>query len=241
MELIFQIHLDDALKCVRKEETMAKKQFVVVGLGQYGLSVARTLCRMGSEVLAVDRDEEKVQDIANDVTYAVAADATDEEVMENLGVSDMDAAVVALTGNMESSIMATIILKELGVPQVIVKASSEIHKKIALKVGADSVVFPETEMGVRTAKNLTASNFIDLAELSPDFSIIEVAMHDEWVGRSLREVGFREKHGVNVIAINDNGHIEVHLDPNQKLLSHQYLVVIGDNKDLRKLEGRRFL
>lgn len=215
---------------------MTRKQFLVIGLGQYGLSVARTLSNMGCEVIAVDMDEEKVQDIADEVTYAVTADATDEEVMENLGVNHMDAAVIAITNNMESSMMATIILKDLGVPKVIVKASNEIHKKIALKVGADSVVFPEKEMGARTAKNLTATNFVDLVELSSDFSIVEVPMKPEWEGRSIREIGFREKYKVNIIAVKEGTHIDVSPEPNAPLSREQYLVMIGDNKALRKLD-----
>jgi len=218
---------------------MSKKQFLVIGLGQYGLSVARTLSNMGCEVIAVDMDEEKVQDIADEVTYAVTADATDEAVMENLGVSNMDAAVIAITNNMESSIMATIILKDLGVPKVIVKASSDIHKKIVLKVGADSVVFPEKEMGVRTAKNLTATNFVDLVELSSDFSIIEVPVQPEWSGRSIRDIGFRERYNINIIAIKDGQKISVSPDPYEPLSRNDYLVLIGDNKSLRKLEIRR--
>ena len=217
---------------------MTKKQFLVIGLGQYGLSVARTLSGMGCEVVAVYMNEEKIQEIADEVTYAVTADATDEEVLENLGVNNMDAAVIAITNDMESSIMATIIVKDLGVPQVIVKASSEIHKKIALKVGADSVVFPEKEMGARTAKNLMATNFVDIVELSSDFSITEVPVQREWEGRSIREIGFREKHNINIIAVKKGNDINVSPDPNAPLKREQCLVVIGENKALRKLEIR---
>lgn len=217
---------------------MTRKQFLVIGLGQYGFSVAKTLAQMGCEVIAVDKNEERVQNIANIVTYAVAADASDEEVLKNLGVSNMDAAVIAITNNMEASILATIMLKDMGVPKVIVKASSEIHKKIALKVGADSVVFPEKEMGVRTARNLTATNFVDLVELSSDFSIIEVPMQPQWEGRSIREIGFREKHKINIIAVKDGQKINVSPDPNAPLTKEQYLVMIGDNKALRKFDIR---
>lgn len=215
---------------------MTRKQFLVIGLGQYGLSVASALADMGCEVVAVDINEERVQNIADKVTYAVTADAADEEVMENLGVNNMDAAVIAITNNMEASILATIILKDLGVPKVIVKASSEIHKKIALKVGADSVVFPEKEMGVRTARNLTATNFVDLVELSSDFSIIEVPVQPQWKGRSIREIGFREKHKINIIAVKDGTNIDVSPDPNAPLSEKQCLVMIGDNRSLRKLD-----
>lgn len=214
---------------------MANKQFLVVGLGQYGFSVAQALAEMGCEVIAMDRSEELVQNISPYVTYALAGDVADEEMLRNLGVGNLDGAVVAISTNMESSILATLTLKDLGVPNVLVKASSELHKKILLKIGADSVIFPEKEMGIRTAKNLTARNFIDLVELSPDFSIIEVPVGREWRGRSIIDIDFRRKYKINIIAIKEDEDITVNPDPYEPLREGQYLVVIGDNKSLKKL------
>lgn len=215
---------------------MVKKEFLVIGLGKFGTSVAKCLVKMGCQVIAVDRNEEKVQDIADDVTYAVALDVTDAEALENLGISNLDAAVIAISNDMESSIMATILAKELGVPKVLAKASNEIHKKILLKVGADTVVFPETEMGARTARNLVAGDFVDLVELSDDISIIETNVRPEWAGRSIREVGFREKYSINIIAVKANGQIDVSPDPNEPISQDMQLVLLGDNKALKKLE-----
>ena len=147
---------------------MAKKDFLVIGLGQFGMSVAKTLARQGYGVIAIDKNKEHVQEIAEDVEYAVVGDGTDPQLLETLGLERLDAAVIAVTNDMETSIMATITVKEMGVRKVVVKAISDMHEKIVLKLGADSVVFPERFMGERTAKNLTAGSFVDLVELSPE-------------------------------------------------------------------------
>lgn len=215
---------------------MVKKEFLVLGLGKFGMSVAKTLAKMGCQVVAVDRNEEKVQDIAEDVTYAVAADVTDAEVLENLGIGNLDAAVIAISNDMEASIMATILVKELGVPTVLAKASNEVHKKILLKVGADSVVFPEIEMGTRVARNLVAGDFVDLIELSSNFSIIETYVRKAWAGQTIRSIGFREKYSINVIAIKEGNHIDVSPDPNIPLKEQQMLVLLGDNKALKEID-----
>lgn len=215
---------------------MVKKEFLVLGLGKFGMSVAKTLSKMGCQVVAVDRNEEKVQDIAEDVTYAVAADVTDAEVLENLGIGNLDAAVIAISNDMEASIMATILVKELGVPTVLAKASNEVHKKILLKVGADSVVFPEIEMGTRVARNLVAGDFVDLIELSSNFSIIETYVRKSWAGQTIRSIGFREKYSINVIAIKEGNHIDVSPDPNIPLKEQQMLVLLGDNKALKEID-----
>lgn len=215
---------------------MVKKEFLVLGLGKFGVSVARTLSKLGCQVVAVDRNEERVQDIAEEVTYAVTADVTDAEVLESLGVSNLDAAVIAISNDMEASIMATIITKDLGVPYVLAKASNEVHKKILLKVGADSVVFPETEMGTRIAKKLVAGDFVDLIELSPNFSIIETFTKQAWIGQSIRSIGFREKYNINIIAIKENNHIDVSPDPDMPLKASQMLVLLGANKSLKEID-----
>lgn len=214
---------------------MSKKGFLVIGLGQFGMNVARTLAKLGCDVIAIDKNEEKVQEIADEVTYAVTGDGASAGLLENLGISNLDVAIIAVTNNMESSIMATIQAKEMGVPMVMVKASNEIHKKIALKVGADRVIFPEKEMGERIAKNLAAYNFVDLVELSSEISIIETPVRDEWVGRSLIDIGFREKYSINIIAVKENGMIDVSPEPSKPLNSNQVLVLIGSYKSLKKI------
>ena len=215
---------------------MVKKEFLVLGLGKFGMSIAKTLSKMGCQVIAVDKNEEKIQDIADEVTYAVSADVTDMDVLKNLGISNLDAAVIAISNDMEASIMATILVKELGVPTVLAKASNEVHKKILLKIGADTVVFPEIEMGTRVARNLVSGDFVDLIELSSNFSIIETYVSKEWVGMSIRSIGFREKYKINVIAVKEGNNIDVSPNPNEPLREQQMLILLGDNKSLKELD-----
>ncbi len=214
---------------------MKNKEYAVFGLGKFGRSVAETLAESGCEVLAVDRDEEKIQDIADIVTYAAKADVTDKEALQSLGISNLDAAVVAISDNLEASIMATILAKELGVPYVLVKAQSEIHASVLKKVGADAVIFPEKEMGARIAKNLISGNFIDLIELSSSFSMAEMGVPLEWVGKNLKDLNIRDKYSINVIALKNDDQIEVNIDPEKPLRKDDIMILVGNNNDLQKI------
>ncbi|MCT4543347.1 MAG: TrkA family potassium uptake protein [Vallitalea sp.] len=212
-----------------------KRDFVVFGLGKFGKSVAQSLSKNGCEVLAIDKNEEVIQDIAPTVTHAVQADVTDQDALNALGVRNFDAAIIAISNDMQSSIMATILVKELGVPYVLAKAQNEIHKKVLEKVGADKVVFPEREIGVRIANNLISENFVDYIELSEDYSIVEVSILDEWIGKTLKELDMRAKYGMNVMAIRKGASITITPGPNVTLEEGNVLVVIGSNKDLTKI------
>ena len=214
---------------------MAKKDFLVIGLGQFGMSVAKTLARQGYGVIAIDKNKEHVQEIAEDVEYAVVGDGTDPQLLSTLGLERLDAAVIAVTNDMEASIMATITVKEMGVRKVVVKAISDMHEKIVLKLGADSVVFPERFMGERTAKNLTAGSFVDLVELSPEITIAELAVKPEWIGKSLIDLSFRKEYQINVVAVKEDDAINVSPEPDKPLRAGQILVVIGSYKSLGKL------
>ena len=214
---------------------MAKKDFLVIGLGQFGMSVAKTLARQGYGVIAIDKNKEHVQEIAEDVEYAVVGDGTDPQLLETLGLERLYAAVIAVTNDMETSIMATITVKEMGVRKVVVKAISDMHEKIVLKLGADSVVFPERFMGERTAKNLTAGSFVDLVELSPEITIAELAVKKEWIGKSLIDLSFRKDYQINVVAVKEDDKINVSPEPNKPLREGQILVVIGSYKSLGRL------
>lgn len=216
---------------------MAEKEFVVFGLGKFGESVARTLVKCGCEVLVVDKDEEKIQEIADVVTYAVRADITDQEALKSLGIGNMDGAVVAIADNMEASIMATILAKELGVGNVIAKAQNELHAKVLKKIGADAIIFPEKEMGVRIARNLSFGTFLDTIELSSSFSMVETAIPAEWIGKSLRQLNLRNRK-LNVIAIKKGDQMDISPDPDRKLTADEILIVVGYNKDLSKLKNR---
>lgn len=217
---------------------MDKKDFVVFGLGKFGTSVAVTLAKNGCDVLAIDILEDVVQEISDKVTHAVQADVTDQEALIALGVRNFDVAVVAISNNMQASIMATILAKELGVPYILAKAQNEIHKKVLEKVGADSVVFPEREIGVRIANNLISERFVDYIELSDDYSIAEITCIEEWYGKSLIQLNMRATYGMNVMAIKSSGAIKITPGPNEILQSGDVLVVIGRNDHIQQFSSR---
>ncbi|ACL69919.1 potassium channel family protein [Halothermothrix orenii] len=212
------------------------KQFVVVGLGRFGSSVARTLAESGYNVLAIDNDEERVQELSNEVTHAVEADATDEEALRTLGVRNFDVAVVSIGDNVHANILSTLILKELGVPYVVTKAKDSLHGKILTKVGADRIVYPERDMGVRIAHNLTSSNVLDYLEFAPDYSIVEIIASPEMVGKSLAQLELRSKYGVNVMAIKRGKNLNITPGANDKILEGDVLIVMGKNENLDKLK-----
>ena len=181
------------------------RTYVVIGLGRFGTAVATELCRLGHEVLAIDDSEDRVQSISSQVTHAVAGDARDPGVLRALGVRNYNCAIVAVADDVGNSALITMNLKELGVRQVIAKAQSHVHQKVLQKIGADKVVFPEHEMGMKLAQNLSSSNILNFIELSDDFGIVELAVPKAWVGQSLRGLDVRAKYRVNIIAIRRNG------------------------------------
>lgn len=176
------------------------KSYAVIGLGRFGTAVAKELAKGGADVLAIDINEENVSDVAEYVTHAVKADITDADTMKTLGIGNVDTVIVAVGRSMEASILATITAKELGVPYVITKAQDEMHSKILTKVGADRVIIPEKESGIRIARTLNNGNCLDFIELSEHVSMVEIPVRQEWVGKNLRELDFRRRYKVNVIA-----------------------------------------
>lgn len=214
---------------------MARKEFAVFGLGEFGRSVALTLAKNGCEVMAIDSSSEKVQDIADSVTHAVKADATDMDVVRSLGLNNLDAVVIAIGNNLEASIMATIISKECGVPYVLAKASNDIHAAVLRKVGADEIIYPEKAMGVRTARNLMSGNFLDFIELSKSFSMVEITPPPSWVGKSLRELDLRKK-GLNVIACKQGDNVITQLDPDTVLREGDDFIIVGQNEALNRIK-----
>nr|WP_305829069.1 TrkA family potassium uptake protein [Alkaliphilus sp. B6464] len=215
---------------------MNMKQYVVIGCGRFGSSVARTLYKMGHDVLAIDSSEEIIQHVSDEVTHAVQADATDENSLKSLGIRNFDVAIITIGSDIQASIMATLIVKELGIKYVVAKANNEIHAKLLFKIGADRVVFPERDMGMRVAHNLVSSNILDYIELAPDYSIMEIAPLDDWVGKTLLEIDVRSKYGVNIMAIKHGYEINVSPIAMDRIGKDDILVVIGHNKDLEKIE-----
>ena len=211
------------------------KQFVVVGLGRFGVSVATTLAENGHDVLAIDRDPEKVQAISADVTHAVEADATDEEALKTLGVRNFDVAVVSIGDNVSANILCTLILKELNLPYVIVKAPDKLHGKVLTKVGADRIVYPERDMGARIAQNLISSNVLDYIEFAPEYGVIEILASDNMVGRTLKELELRASFDVNVMAIKRGEELYISPGADDKIEAGDKLVLMGKNENLDKM------
>lgn len=211
------------------------KEFLVVGLGRFGVSVAETLKKTGCQVLAIDKDEEKVEDMLGLVTHAVTADVTDPEQLKELGVKNYDAAIIAIGSELDTSILATILLKETGIPFVLAKASSEIQARILRKVGADRIVFPEKEMGMRVATNLTMGNFFDAVELSATYSMVELDALPEWENKKLQELNLRAKHEINIIGIRHGEDLEMNPGPQSKIAHNDIVIAIGKNDILDSL------
>ncbi len=216
------------------------KQFVVFGLGRFGQSVATSLAEAGYEVMVVDQSEEKVQEMSTIVTQAVQADATDQESLKELGIRNFDVAIVAIGKDIQSSIMTTLLLKELNVPYVVAKASTDSHKRVLEKLGADRIISPEQDMGKRLANNLIAGNIIDYIQLSHDYSIMEIAVLPEWHGKSIAELDIRAKYGINIIAIERNRQIHVTPGPSYILQEDDFIVIVGNNKSIQELEAKRY-
>lgn len=211
------------------------KSFVIIGLGRFGTAIASELSALGHEVLAVDVDEERVQQVADHVTHAVTGDGRNIEVLRALGVRNFDCVVVAMGSDVGNSALITLNLKELGVKEVICKAQSHVHSRVLEKIGADRAVFPEYEMGAKLAQGLSSSNVLNFIELSEDYGILELSAPQSWQGKSLRELDVRNRHHVNVIAIRKNGELNVAPSPDLPLESGDQVVALGRYEDINLL------
>lgn len=215
---------------------MQKKTYAVLGLGRYGTAVAKELVKNGADVIAVDKNEQIVQDSSVYLPICKCADITDPEVISELGISNADVVIVAMASSLEGSILAITLCKEAGVKTVIAKCANETHRKILKRVGADTVVFPENESGTRLAKNLLTSGFTDILTLSDDLSLVELATRDEWVGKSLKELNLRKKYTVNVVAFRKNGKITAPVNPEELLDKDTEIIAIVNTTKLSKLK-----
>lgn len=215
---------------------MKKKTYAVLGLGRYGTAVAKELVKNGADVIAVDKNEQIVQDSSVYLPICKCADITDPEVISELGISNADVVIVAMASSLEGSILAITLCKEAGVKTVIAKCANETHRKILKRVGADTVVFPENESGTRLAKNLLTSGFTDILTLSDDLSLVELAARDEWVGKSLKELNLRKKYTVNVVAFRKNGKITAPVNPEELLDKDTEIIAIVNTAKLSKFK-----
>lgn len=216
------------------------KSFVIIGLGRFGRALAMRLFEMGYEVLAIDKDEDKVYDIADNVTQAVCVDLMDAGVIKELALGEYDAAIVAIGNELADSILVTMQLKEIGIKYVLAKAMDENHKKVLTKVGADRVIIPENDAGIRVASQLAGQNVFDVIDISDQYSIADIAVPSQWYGKTLAELDIRRRYSVNVIALKDRekGMITtISPKPDSPLSENEAMVVIGENDNLQILYG----
>lgn len=214
-----------------------KKQFIIIGLGRFGGSITKTLVSLGHEVMALDKSESKVHEFSQIATQAVQADATDEQALKELGIRNFDHAIVAIGDDIQASILTTLILKDMGVSKVTVKANNDYHSKVLEKIGADRIIHPERDMGVRVAHHIVSENVIDYIELSPEYSLVEVIASSSMGGKTLGALDIRANYGCNIMAIRTKDN-EMNISPRaeDEIQQGDILVVIGSNKDINHFE-----
>lgn len=217
---------------------MKKKQFVVIGIGRFGSSIAKTLYSLGNDVMVIDSDEEIIQEMADSVTHAVQADGTDEHSLRTLGITNFDVAVITIGSNVQASIMTALLVKELGVKTIIAKANTELHAKVLKKIGVDRVIFPERDMGIRVAHNLVSANILDYVELSDDYSIAEIVSPQDWQGKTMKELNLRSKYGINVMAVKRDNEINISPSADDHIEEGDVIVAIGGIEELNALENK---
>jgi len=211
---------------------MKNKQFAVIGIGRFGESLVKELTRLGYEVMAIDIDEEKINDTVDIATHAVQADSMDEDTLKALGIRNFDVVIVAIGNNIQSNILTTIMLKELGVNKVVTKAQNALHGKVLEKIGADLVIYPERDMAIKLARSLVSNNFLEQINLSPTHSVMEFFTPVTLADKSLVETGLRKKMGVTVLAIRRNDDVIVAPGPEERLRKGDVIVALGSNDDL---------
>lgn len=212
------------------------KTYAVFGLGRYGRAVAEELVKSGAEVIAVDSNEELVNDAAQTIPVCKCADVTEPEVIERLDIAEVDVVIIAMANSLEATVMAITLCKEAGVKTVIAKCVEEMHGKIFYRVGADKVVFPEKEAGTRLGKNLLSSGFVDIVELSKDVSMVELEMKPQWIGKNLIELNLRKNYSINVVAVLMGEEVITSIDPEMPLENNMKLIVIADVNKLDRLK-----
>ena len=212
------------------------KQFAVIGCGRFGSSVAKTLYKSGFDVLALDDDECVIRNIADYVTHAATIDIDDANALKEVGIRNVDVVIIGIGSDLKASVMSTLLVKEMGVKYVVAKAQDETHAKVLTKIGADRVVFPERDMGIRLAYNLTTTNILDFIELSPDYSIMEIIAPKKWHDKSLKENNIRARFGLSVLAVKRGEDVNVSPQAEETVLDGDVLIVVGSNEDLKKVQ-----
>ena len=204
------------------------KQYLVIGCGRFGSSVAKKMCQLGNEVMVIDKDEDSINNIAELVTHTAIVDLTEERDLKSIGLGNFDVVIVAISSDIRASIMATVMAKEMGVPKVVCKAKDELQAKVLYKIGADKVVFPERDMGIRLAYNLASENILDQINLDPEYSIMEIVTPQNWVGKTIIELNLRAKYDITVLAVKTQSGLKVMPSPNYKMQEKNILIIIGN-------------
>lgn len=204
------------------------KQYLVIGCGRFGSSVAKKMCQLGNEVMVIDKDEDSIENIAEQVTHTAIVDVTEERDLKSIGLGNFDVVIVAISSDIRASIMVTIMAKEMGVPKIVCKAKDELQAKVLYKIGADKVVFPERDMGIRLAYNLASENILDQINLDPEYSIMEIVTPTNWVGKTIIELNLRAKYDITVLAVKTTSGLKVMPSPNYKMQEKNILIIIGN-------------
>jgi trk system potassium uptake protein len=212
------------------------KSYIVLGLGRFGRNIAKSLIKLGHNVLAVDRSEQLVQEFSDEVTHVMCAECTSEDFLRSVGIRNFDAAIVAIGNDIESSILTTVLLKELGAKFILAKAHNDLHAKVLKKIGADSIIQPERDMAIRSANNIVSNNIIDTIEFSPDYSIMESNIPEEWVDKTIGELNIRAKYSVSIIAIKNKEGITIAPNAGTRFNKDDITAVIGHNSKLKSLQ-----
>ncbi|WP_100330760.1 potassium channel family protein [Bacillus xiapuensis] len=215
-----------------------KKEFVVIGLGRFGGSICKALSEHGMEVMAIDADEDRVNEFAAIASHAVVADATDESVLKSLGIRNFDHVIVAIGEDIQSSILTTLMLKEIGVERITAKAQNDYHEKVLRKIGADHVVHPERDMGRRIATNMISNNVLDYLELSDEHSIVEIVANDLLAGHSIIDLDIRARYGINIVAIKRDKEVLISPQAEEEIKKDDILIVIGADTDINRFEKK---
>ncbi|EPH99576.1 MULTISPECIES: potassium channel family protein [unclassified Enterococcus] len=217
-----------------------KQNFAIIGLGRFGGSICRTLIESGQEVLAIDSNEDRVNEYMNIATHAVVANAQDEMTLRSLGIRNFDHVIIAIGEDIQASILVTLMVKEMGVPSVLAKAQNGYHARVLEKIGADRVVHPERDMGIRIAHNLVSKNILDYLELSEDYSLAEIRVaNPKFFNKTLEELNFRQRYDLTVVAIRrPNQKIIVSPAADEVVLENDNLVVIGETEDVDILDDK---
>ena len=211
------------------------KQYIVIGCGRFGAALAVKMCELGNEVMVVDRNRDTIQDIADKVTHTAILEVTDENDLKGIGLGNFDVAIVAISSDLKASIIATVVAKEMGVPKVVCKAKDELEAKVLYKIGADKVVFPERDMGIRLAYNLVSQNVLDQINLDPEYSIMEIVTPKQWDDKTIIELNLRAKYDINVLAVKTQEGIKVMPSPNCKMKEGNILIIIGNTENINRL------